>query len=167
MSETKTFPMHLHVWESIKDDLHYGATVEWTTIEELSEIPRLVHNVVNPKFAFFWMQLEERLQANGFFTTQRGMNERGFRVLHREEIADHVKKKLSQQNRQTKKMVVGMSVVERSGMKTEDEKKLEFMQTKSSFIHEFNQRLLRKQTLPDHASASQGFERLLKERNGN
>ena len=84
---TRKHPVEKHVFEQLEDSIDYGEVIKWHIIEEIADMPRLVHGIVDPKFAFMWMQVSQMLEGKGFFTTERGLNGEGFRVLQREEVA--------------------------------------------------------------------------------
>lgn len=157
---TRKYPVEKHVFEQLEDAIDYGEVVKWHIIEEIADMPRLVHGIVDPKFAFMWMQVSQMLEGRGFFTTERGMNGEGFRVLQREEVASHNDKKVKQDIKQWERRVVGMSCVSRDGMSHDEQRKLDHIQNKVVMMAEVNKHLMRKRNLPMPGKALEAVKSL-------
>ena len=105
MIPARRHPVEKHVFEKLEGAIDYGDVINWHIIEEIADMTRLVHGIVEPKFAFMWMQVSLMLEGKGYFSTERGMNGEGFRVLQREEVASHNGKKIKQDIKQWERRV--------------------------------------------------------------
>jgi Arc/MetJ-type ribon-helix-helix transcriptional regulator len=152
--KTITLPLHQHVYDHIDSLLGYGAYIPWSDIEAEIEIPRLDKDgrKSNTWLYKFEMPFREYMVSQGWFITEKGCSEEGFRILNQEEVADAVRKGEIRKAKDTMRKAIGMSQVSREDMKDEDKVKLDFEERRTAMIGETTAHLLRKRTLPPPAT---------------
>ena len=148
---TKTLPIHTYVLEQIEDMVDYGTIIEWDEIEYHSDIERIVDNHINPKFMFFMVQLRQALEERGYFITERGIPN-GFRILAKDEIADHVRADLIKKTKSMRRKAIGVGQVARTGLTEEEKRRLDHEEKRAAYMAEINTALLKKKELPEPGS---------------
>ena len=148
---TKTLPIHTYVLEQIEDMVDYGTIIEWDEIEYHSDIERIVDNHINPKFMFFMVQLRQALEERGYFITERGIPN-GFRILAKDEIADHVRADLIKKTKSMRRKAIGVGQVARTGLTEEEKRRLDHEEKRAAYMSEINTALLKKKELPEPGS---------------
>lgn len=147
--DTKAYPAEREAFMHIMDRIEYGATFEWDDVCAWMGLPVEAANLPREwEFNQPWLRLSKMLESEGFFSTERGMNGSGFRILTREEMAHHVKcRELRSANVSLSNSVV-LGKVPRDGMSDSDIKKLDHWEEKSALIGATAKVLLRKRNLP-------------------
>jgi len=124
--------------------LQYGSVIDWDELEKL--INRGPRNFW--PFRNQYVSLCAELKKMGFISTERGMNDRGIRILERLEMADYIRQKETQKANNSLLMSLSLSKVPRDGLKENEAKKLDHWETKTAVIGATSKVLLRKRTLP-------------------
>ena len=147
--KTITLPLHKHVYDHISSILEYGAYIPWSDIEAEIEMTRFDDNGKSTAWLYkFEMPFREYMVSQGWFITEKGCNEEGFRVLNPEEVADAVRKGEMRKAKDTMRKAIGMSNVSREDMSDDDKAKLDFEERRTAMMGETTAHLLRKRTLP-------------------
>lgn len=148
---TRSLPIHNYVLDQIEDMIDFGTIIKWDEIEYHSDIDRVVDNQINPKFMFFMVQFRQVLEQRGFFITERGVPN-GFRILARDEIADHVRADLVKKTKSIRRKAIGVGQVCRKGLSSEEQRRLDHEEKRAAYMAEINAALLKKKELPEPGS---------------
>lgn len=140
------WPPHKYAFAELvkRGRLDYGKSVTWEEIEELINLgPR-----EGWKFRGEYLSLCQLIKESGYLSTERGMNEAGFRILTRQEMADAVKNKELSKCNDTIRNSVMLSKVPRDGLSETESKKLDHWEEKTAVAGATAKVLLRKRSLP-------------------
>ncbi len=148
---TRSLPIHGYVLEQIEGMIDYGTIIEWDEIEYHSDIERVVDNHINTKFMFFMVQLKQALEARGYFITERGIPN-GFRILAKDEIADHVRADLIKKTKSMRRKAIGVGQVARTGLSEDEKRRLDHEEKRAAYMAEISTALLKKKELPEPGS---------------
>tara|TARA_B100000989_G_C19483668_1_gene446379 strand:+ start:286 stop:789 length:504 start_codon:yes stop_codon:yes gene_type:complete len=157
---TRTLPIHTYVLDQLEESLDFGRYVKWEEIEYHADMERVKDGQLDPKFQFFFLNLKNVLEQRGFFTTERGVTD-GFRILRKDEVADHVKADLIKKTKSIRRKAIGVSHICRKSLTNEDAKKLDHEEKRAAWMAEMNTQLLRRKALPE-PSTVKSIKKLLK-----
>jgi hypothetical protein len=150
MSETIRYPLHVSACESLKESgkIEYGQEIPWEDFEEAAHSKRLSKEDHGWEFRSVFLAFCEHLMEQGFKVSQDGMNGAGFRILTREEMADHVLKQIRSQANKNLRSSIMLSNVPQVGMDAKEISRLEHASVKAAFIGATQKRMLSMRKLP-------------------
>ena len=144
--KTKVWPPHKYAHEQLtkSGEVEYGNIISWKRIHELFRSgPRDQWPFIGE-----WMNFTNILKLDGFVVTERGMNDKGVRILTREEMADYVRHKETNKANDSLKNSLMLSKVPTEGLSEEHIKKLGHWSDKAALVGATAKVFLRKKNLP-------------------
>ena len=144
--DTSTWPPHKHAFEQLENRLEYGAQFKWLEVCELLGIEE--NRRAEWAFRNEWVALKSLIQKEGFFPTERGMGQVGFRLLLREEMADLVRGKEHRKANDSLMRSAVLAKVPREGLTETQVAGLDHWENKAACIGMTGKALLRKRKLP-------------------
>jgi len=150
MDATSIWPPSKYALERLMEEnrISYGAFISFEDIEKLFN----VGDRTSTKFIFQMIEFRSLLKWEGFAVTERDTKD-GIRILDREEMADHVRRKESSKANNSIRNSLMLSKVPREGMKEEDVKSLDHWENKSAVLGAVTKNLIRKRNLPNPETA--------------
>jgi hypothetical protein len=126
-----------------RGEIKYGAHFLWPVLEKEW---RSTHD----KWAFReeFIGLCYELKSMGFMVSERGMHGEGWRIMLREEMADHVKSIEYRKAHHTLHNSLSLASVDKGGMSVENSDRIDFWQKKTAFLGAQMLHLLRQRGLP-------------------
>ncbi len=140
----------LPVWKNFLEALRsdgkplYGTNILWSEMLEAFG----VEDLDSWKFRKEYLPFREELKALGYFTTETGMEDKGIRILKREEVAAHVKADEYRKAHHSIKNALGLGAIDTDGLPHEVVSGIDYMQRKSGLIGAESLRVLRRRKLP-------------------
>lgn len=157
--EPKVWPPHKYAFEELsKGELRYDAVIKWERFEGLLGVKRT--GVTEWKFRGEWMSLTRLVKEAGFLFTERGMHDKGVRVLSRDEMADTVRQRELGKANDSLRNSLMLSNVPRENLSLSDIKKLDHWETKAAVVGATAKVLLRKRNLPSPEMAVKSVRQL-------
>ena len=141
-----TWPPHKNAFEQLEERLEYGAQFKWDEICELLGIDESKRSEWT--FLQEWFALKNLIQKEGFFPTERGMGQIGFRLLLREEMAALVRSKEHRKASDSLMRSAVLAKVPREGLTELQIATLDHWEVKAACIGVAGKALLRKRKLP-------------------
>jgi hypothetical protein len=128
-------------WEylSFKDLIFAGSIIEREDIESALGV---IYEKENWKFIGPFILLKNRIESEGFFITQRGLDAPSFRILTTEEMADYAQKKLMQNCTSNFNIAYTMAAHDTSKLNDKDKKKHKAIQNKAAQSALLQQKML-------------------------
>ena len=148
--EPKRYPLHEAAIQALEKEgsLAYGKEVQWNEFEKACGVKRKDHLDHGWEFRNIYLKFCEALMDRGFKVSVRGMNDTGFRILAREEMAGCV---MDEAKRQANKQLLNsvmLSKVPTSGMTAQHVAKIEHASVKSAYLGGITKRVLMMRRLP-------------------
>ena len=137
------------VWRETADrlfregKLEYGAAFPWSSLEKDWNVKRNGRGWLRD-----WLAFRDYLNTLGFYVSQAGQNEKGFRLLTREEMAEWTHRVELRKVRNSAKNALTLGIVDRTGLSQQDVASLDLWQRKCGIIAHAGMAVIRKRTLP-------------------
>lgn len=157
----KQHPPEREAFDRIMEVIEYGKVFKWEQVCEWMGIE--VEKAKEDRgweFNTPWLNLARMLRSQGYFITERGMDNEGFRVLLREECADRVKSEQYRFANSSIEQGFALSKIPREGLDEIEAKKMDHWEQKCILVGTVTKSLLRKRELPSPEMAIKSLKQI-------